>query len=189
MLGGHCGFVRGFWWGCLGPRPARPGRRANAQGQAELCGSCWFSTGLGAGGRVRFMASFDKADAGATFLQQPSQCLARTDTGSLWLGSKGKESRAAHAEVLLSPSIPESFRLLPTPPLSVSAAWELGVGCFLWAEPLMEGAGTQEGETRGLRLGGYSWWRWGSPTQICSSTHGRSQERRRGQGRRRGRTQ
>lgn len=77
------------------------------------------------------MTSFDKADAGATFLQQPSQCLACTDAGSLWLGSKGKESRAVHAEVLLSPSIPKSFRLLPTPPLSVSAAWELGVGWFL----------------------------------------------------------
>lgn len=145
LLGGHCRLVRGFWWGCLGPRLAQPGRRANAQGQAELCGSCWFSTGLGAGGRERFMTSFDKADAGATFLQQPSQCLARTDTGSLRLGSKGKESRAAHAEVLLSPSIPKSFRLLPTPPLSVSAAWELGVVWFLWAEPLMEGAGTQDG--------------------------------------------
>lgn len=130
LLGGHCRFARGFCWGCLGPRPARPGRRANAQGQAELCGSCWSSTGLGAGGCECFMTSFDKADAGATFLQQHSQCLVRTDTGSLWLGSKGKESRAAHMEVLLSPSIPESFRLLPsTPRLSLDS---IGTGSGLF---------------------------------------------------------
>lgn len=110
LLGGHCRFARGFCWGCLGPRPARPGHRANAQGQAELCGSCWSSTGLGAGGCECFMTSFDKADAGATFLQQHSQCLVRTDTGSLWLGQQreGKQS-SAHG----STAVPEHSGVFP----------------------------------------------------------------------------